>query len=240
MSYNKYIFLICSFFLFQTCEEEEYITFSEVNITTKNNSLVDINIPKASGNSAKSEEINNELSHIIAKELQIGDSDNATSNSIEESINSFNKEYHSFITDFPESNQIWEAQIDGDVIFQSEEIITISLTSYINTGGAHGILTITITNFDALTGKRIPNTDLTNNPERFKNIAKTFFDNTIKDKSTLFKPENFSLPANIGYTQDGILFIYNTYEIAPYSSGLIEFTVPFKDIDSYLVFNSSI
>lgn len=240
MSYNKYIFLICSFFLFQTCEEEEYITFSEVNITTKNNSLVDINIPKASGNSTKAEEINTEISNIIAKELRLGDSNIVTSKSIEESIDSFNKEYQSFMSDFPESNQIWEVQIDGDVIFQSEEIITISLTSYINTGGAHGVLTITLTNFDALTGKRIPNTDLTNNADLFKSIAKRFFDNSIEDKSSLFEPDNFSLPANIGYTEDGILFIYNTYEIAPYSSGLIEFTVPFKDINNYLVFNSSI
>ncbi len=40
-------------------------------------------------------------------------------------------------------------------MYQSSEVISVALTSYINTGGAHGVLTITFLNFDAETGFQI-------------------------------------------------------------------------------------
>ena len=142
--------------------------------------------------------------------------------------------------DFPDSAQIWEAQIDGEVIYQSEEIISISITSYINTGGAHGNLHITFLNFDALNGKRIPNGNLFHNIDAFKDIAKRYFYETLEDKSVLFEPDNFTLPVNFGYSLDGLVLLYNVYEIAPYSTGVIDFTIPFDELTDLLVFNGSI
>ncbi|NCO62784.1 MAG: DUF3298 and DUF4163 domain-containing protein [Flavobacteriales bacterium] len=239
MNNHKFLIIITCFLLFQTCKEESLMSFSEINITTENNTLVDINIPKASGNESIANAINSEISNIIIQELNIGDTNDSTSLTIEESINSFNREYLAFIDEFPESNQAWEALIDGDVIFQSENIITISLTSYINTGGAHGILQISLLNFDAVSGHRIPNQNLFNNQEAFTNLAKTFFDNTVEDKTLLFDPDNFKLPANMGYSDDGLLLLYNVYEIAPYVTGIIDFTIPYEKIEAYLVFDSS-
>ena len=239
MHYNKYFFLACCFFLFQTCVEEKSVTFSETNITTKNNSLVEVNIPKALGDKTITDRINSEIAFVIMSALHIGDPDHVTSKSIEESIDSFNNEYNAFISDFPETQQVWEAQIDGEVIFQSADIITVSLTSYVNTGGAHGILQITLLNFDAQSGKRLSNTDLVNDMEGFKTAIKPYFDNAIEDKNTLFEPDNFTLPANMGYSEEGLLMLYNVYEIAPYSSGIIDFTVPFENVDGFLVFDSS-
>ncbi len=236
---NKYFFLICSFVLFFSCKEDSILTFSEVNITTDNNTLVEVNIPKAFGDSTISNNINSQISKVIISRLNIGDSETSSSKSIEESITTFNNEYMSFVSDFPESAQPWEAQIDGEVMFQSEKIISISLTFYINTGGAHGTLQISFLNFNALTGKPIENKDLFNNLEAFKSIAKTHFENAVEDKNTLFEPDNFILPANIGYTEGGIILLYNVYEIAPYSTGTIEFTIPYEEVDSVLVLDSS-
>jgi len=236
---KKYSILLCSFVLFFGCKEDLSLYFSEVNITTDNNTLVEINIPKAFGDSTISNNINSEISKLIISQLNIGDSETSTSKTIEESVTAFNNEYRAFVSDFPESTQPWEAQIDGEVMFQSEKVISISLTFYINTGGAHGNLHISLLNFNALTGKSIDNNDLFNNSEAFKNIAKIHFDNTIKDKNTLFEPDNFILPENIGYTEEGLMLLYNVYEIAPYSTGTIEFTIPYNEVDSVLVLDSS-
>jgi hypothetical protein len=236
---NKYSFFLCSLLFLFTCKEDSELSFSEINITTDNNTLVEINIPKAIGDSTISKNINSEISKLLIKQLNIGDSDSNTSKSIEESITIFNNEYRSFISDFPESSLPWEAQIDGEVMFQSEQVISISITSYLNTGGAHGILQISFLNFNALTGKPIKNKDLFNNLETFKSIAKTFFDNTIEDKNTLFEPDNFVLPANIGYSENGLILLYNPYEIAPYSVGTIDFTIPYEKVDAVLVLDSS-
>jgi hypothetical protein len=208
-------------------------------MTTPNNKLVEVNIPKASGNSVVAKQINDEINKTAVAALQIGEQNAITSKTIEESIMLFNKEYHAFNADFPDVSQPWEAQIDGEVMFQSPEVISISVTSYVNTGGAHGNTNITFLNFDASTGKRLQNSDLIKNKEAFKTIAKSYFKEAVTEDDVLFDPDNFQLPANVGFTEEGIILLYNTYEIAPYSTGIIDFTIPFEKVNDFLAFNGS-
>ncbi|WP_027138223.1 DUF3298 and DUF4163 domain-containing protein [Gaetbulibacter saemankumensis] len=217
-----------------SCEEDIKIVFNEVNYTTSDNDIVNINIPFASGNQLISDYINSEIKNHIINTLKVGDSqpENLT---IEASITAFNKEFKTFKSDFNDSTQIWEAQIDGEVIYQSSEIITLSISSYINTGGAHGNFHISILNFNANTGKKINNKDLFTNYDAFKNLSRLHFNKTIKKDITLFDPNTFILPKNIGYSETGIILLYNTYEIAPYSEGIIEFTIPYSEVNALLV-----
>ena len=175
--------------------------------------------------------------HVIG-ELLIGEPESSTSKSIEESISKFNKEYNSFIKEFPESAQQWEAQIDGEIMLQTPDILSISFSSYMNTGGAHGNLNITFLNFDSLTGNHINNDALFNNIECVKAVAEQYCKVEIEEKESLFDADSFSLPANIGYSEEGVILLYNTYEIAPYSTGFIEFSIPFNEVNDFLVFNS--
>ncbi len=237
---NKNIYIIfCCFFFFFNCKEDIKTTFSEITISTDNNDIVSINIPEAHGNETIINKLNSEINKAVVTALNIEDSNSIPSISIEESIMSFNKEYQLFKTDFPESSQTWEAQIDGEVIYQSPKITSIVITSYINTGGAHGNLNITFLNFNSETGSVIPNKKLFKDINTLKEIAKTYLDKTIENKELIIDSESFELPANIAYNEEGIVFLYNTYEIAPYSSGIIEFTIPFEKINDNLVFNSS-
>lgn len=236
MLYKKLLLLICfSSFIF-SCNEELKTTFSNTNITTPNNKLVEVNIPKAIGNDLVIAEINSELSKTVIATLQIGDPDTITSKSIEESIASFNIEYNKFNKDFPDVSQPWEAQIDGEVMFQSAEVISIAITSYTNTGGAHGNTNISFLNFEATTGKRIQNNDLITNKDAFKTVAKSYFKNAITEDDVIFKPDTFQLPTNIGFNEEGVILLYNTYEIAPYSTGIIDFTIPIEKVSDYLAF----
>lgn len=236
---KNFLFAFCCLLFLLNCKEAIKTTFSDVTISTKNNDIVAINIPQAYGNETIITNINSEINKAVATALHIGEADSIPSISTEESIISFNKEYQSFKTNFPESTQIWEAQIDGEILHQSPEIICIAITTYINTGGAHGNLNISFLNFNSETGHLIPNENLFKNMDTFKKIAKTYFNETIKDNDYLFDSESFELPQNIAYNEDGLVLLYNTYEIAPYASGIIEFTIPFENVSDFLVFNSS-
>lgn len=233
------LFVFCCLFFLFNCKEDLKTTFSDITISIKNNDIVDVNIPKANGNETIINHINSKINKTVVAALQIGEPDSIPSISIEESIMSFNKEYQSFKINFSESTQIWEAQIDGELLYQSPEIICIAITSYVNTGGAHGKLNISFLNFNSVTGNQIPNKNLFKNINAFKQIAKTFLDEAVKDKDQLFDSESFQLPENITYNEEGVVLLYNTYEIAPYSSGIIEFTIPFEKVSDFLVFNSS-
>ena len=100
-------------------------------------------------------------------------------------------------------------------------------------------MNISFLNFDGITGKQITNSNLFTDIDAFTEIAQTYFNEAIKETDILFESDKFELPANIAYTEDGLVLLYNTSEIAPYSTGIIEFAIPFKDIDSYLAFNSA-
>ncbi|MFV0565036.1 MAG: DUF3298 and DUF4163 domain-containing protein [Flavobacteriaceae bacterium] len=229
--------MVFLFFMVFSCKKEvNKIVFATTNITTPDNTIVEINIPKALGDSKISETINIEILKTVKLALTENMLEARQPETVAESIIAFNREYTDFMTDFPDSAQIWEAQIDGEIMLQTPEVISLSVTSYINTGGAHGSLYITLLNFDALTGKSIPNTTLFNNVEAFKTVARTHFNEAVKDDTMLFEPLNFELPQNIGYNEDGLVLLYNTYEIAPYASGIIEFKIPYDEISGLLTF----
>ncbi|MEN3323938.1 DUF3298 and DUF4163 domain-containing protein [Mariniflexile soesokkakense] len=239
MHYRKTLLTICLACFIFSCNEDLKTTFSDTKITTLNNKLVEVNIPKAIGNNLVANQINAEISKLIMTVLQIGEQDSIASKTVEESISLFNDEYNAFNIDFPNVLHTWEAQIDGEVMSQSPEIISIAITSYVNTGGAHGNTNISFLNFDAGTGKRIQNSDLIKNKDAFRTIAESYFKDAIKEDDVLFEPDTFQLPANIGFNEEGVILLYNTYEIAPYSTGIIDFTIPIEKVSDYLAFNGS-
>lgn len=228
-------YLLCLLFIVLSCQEEAAITFSEETFTTSQNKIVEINIPIAEGRDAVKNNINKSIEEVISASLRLDQELETKNKSISESIDMFNSEYASFKSEFPDSAIEWEAQIDGEIMYQTDAVISVAITSYLNTGGAHGSLVITFLNFDALTGQSLENEQLFNDFNAFKTLAKDYFNDHIADKKELyFEPDNFILPANIGFNDSGIILLYNSYEVAPYSTGLTEFTIPFDAIMPYL------
>lgn len=237
MRYKFIIYTLIISLFSQTCKEEKALEFKEINITTNSNKIVEINIPEALGDVEISNVINNTINKVIIASLNPREEPNLSTVTVSKSIDFFNKEYIDFKKDFPESAMEWDAQIDGEIMYQSDEIVSIALTSYMNTGGAHGSLVITFLNFDVYTGKQLKNEDLFEDYLSFKEIAKDYFNEEIADKKDLyFEPDNFKLPENIGFNDEGVILLYNTYEIAPYSSGITEINIPWNDLDTTLNF----
>ncbi|WJJ97210.1 PdaC/SigV domain-containing protein [Algibacter luteus] len=238
MNHSKITVLIWCFLILFSCKEEQKITFTDVNISSENNSIVVVNIPEAIGNSTIADRINSEIEQTIISELHIGNRDDITSKTIKESILNFNNEYQSFVKNFPESESIWEAQIDGEVMYQSSEVISIALTTFINTGGATGILNITFLNFESESGKRLENNQLINNLKAFKTLAVPYFNDAIADQDVPLDAIQFKLPANIGYSEDGLVLLYNIQDLSPYLNDILEFAIPFEVVQDILVYNS--
>jgi len=232
---HSLLIFICVIVL--SCKEDKQITFTETNITTENNSIVEINVPKAKGSETLANNINSEIENTIKDLIQFSEL-SAEALSVEEAINNFNKEFEGFKTDFPDLQISWEAQIDGEVVYQSEEIISLAITSYIFTGGAHGMSNVSFLNFNAENGQVLSNEQLINDVDGFKQLAQSYFNQTIVEKEhSIFDTDEFVLPYNMAYTEDGLVLLYNTYEIAPYSTGIIEFKIPFEEAAPFLVFN---
>ena len=90
-----------------SCKDDIDTTFEDINITTEENTIVEVNIPKALGNTSISNAINSAINKEVIADLHIGEPESIRTTTIKESITTFNKEFDNFQTDFPETTQVW-------------------------------------------------------------------------------------------------------------------------------------
>lgn len=224
-----------------SCKDEAILNFSETTYLEEHETLVEINIPKAEGNTTAAKNINNTLTKFACDALHI-DSAKEKQESLEQSITAFNTAYKEFndllISDFPNDFPKWEALIDGELTFKNENIVSIAMNSSINTGAASSPLILRFFNFNQKTGAVLNTEDLVNNLVEFKILVKKYFDKEIE--TTVNNPEdfnygdNFKLPETIGLSDEGIIIFYANSNLGHSLNDVIEFTIPYEVADDYL------
>lgn len=136
------------------------------------------------------------------------------------------------------------------MLTQTKQYVTYYYETYQYGGGAHGYLTQVGFTFRKSDGRQIPLLKNTNSPKLAKiikeGVRRHFSERPDKPLSDdellefLFTEEksalnHLPLPGNPPYLSDtGMVFLYTQYEIAPYSSGIIKFEIPFKDIKPFM------
>ncbi|HOJ09140.1 MAG TPA: DUF3298 and DUF4163 domain-containing protein [Clostridiales bacterium] len=117
---------------------------------------------------------------------------------------------------------------------KSRNLLSISVIYYQDTGGAHGIYDMVAYNFDIRNGSLLELDDLFENKDGYKDIINEEIRRQICENKG--KIEYFSGDSGFKsisshqpfYINDGKLVIYfSLYEIAPYSSGIPGFEIPF-------------
>ena len=105
-------------------------------------------------------------------------------------------------------------------------------------GGAHSNSFTMLRNFNPYTGDSL-GLEMIFDPESMLELTKLgemHFRKTQKMKNEIsyeeagywFKDNQFYLTANFAFTEEGLLFYYNEYEIAPYSMGAQYFVIPYS------------
>lgn len=165
-----------------------------------------------------------------------------TATNIETAITAFGEGYREVIRAFPDEMAGWEAQIEGMIQYESASLLTLSLDGYIFTGGAHGLSSRRLLNFDKAGAAEIDPETLFADIQGFRELAEAAFraqydipeDAPVNSTGFMFEENVFSLPENIGFTPEGILLYYNPYEVASYADGPLEVVVPFETATPYL------
>lgn len=121
--------------------------------------------------------------------------------------------------------------IDEDSVgYIDDNILEIDTFSYQYTGGAHGNRIKSMQLYDIKSGDKIPSKiedvfDINDdNRDEFLALLGSSLEN---EKDKLFE-ESLPLsvmPNSFFLSQNGIIFVWNTYEIAPYAAGSIEITI---------------
>lgn len=103
-------------------------------------------------------------------------------------------------------------------------------------GGANFMIDNVYLNFNSNTGELIPNKSLVKDSVKVKTLISKYLKENylpVDGYSCFFSDfdvDSPQLPEMIGLDSTGYVFIYNVYEIAPRSTGVIKFNVPFSGL----------
>lgn len=129
----------------------------------------------------------------------------------------------------------WEDCTYGTVDGIHDNILSYTVTKYAYTGGAHGMTAVSAMNFDMKTGTLITE----------KDFFKEGYESALASRLSAHLPEALESPSdtamlfntdigpngNFRITDQGVTYIYNQYEIAPYAWGIIKVTVPWEELE---------
>ena len=142
----------------------------------------------------------------------------------------------------PNNSMGWTLNRSVDMLHMNN-VITYSVTEISALGGAHPNTTVTIVNRDAETGLLLEMDDFLLDDAReklmqkvetaFRNANNLSPDASLTEAGFWFE-EGFKLPENYGLVDDGVLFYYNTYEVAPYAMGKTDFVIPYYELESII------
>ncbi len=244
--------LLMVFLLISACEDEKKTTelplrFEKQTIEKKvgencdtaeyDCTVISLEVLRAKGPERVTENINRVLQeHVISI---ISSEENSRIKDLEELASTFISEYRKAAEEFSQEPP-WEAYVNESIYKRDEVLISIGITTEIFSGGAHGYKSLHFLNFDPETGKTLTWKDIFTPDfkkyveEKFRKEQEIPADANINSTGFWFENETFHLPANIGFTDEHVILIYNSYEIAPYATGDFYLEIPLQEVQSFL------
>ncbi|ARS35415.1 DUF3298 and DUF4163 domain-containing protein [Pontibacter actiniarum] len=135
----------------------------------------------------------------------------------------------------------WTLNVAVNPIYQSDRFVTLRQEYSSYTGGAHGNSYFSLQTFDRQ-GNRVHLTEMVTDTTQLLQLAERevrrkydFPEGQSLTEAGLFvEDEKLPLPQEAGLTDKGLLLLYNSYEIGPYSMGMTEVTLPYAQIGNLL------
>lgn len=179
----------------------------------------------------------------IEKEILINEGDETSkAKNIDELIDILIEEYRNLLKEFPDYDLPWETSYTLNVLYNKNGILSLDMYSYAFRGGAHGSESSRILNYNLLNGNRLNLDSVLIINENLLKICESYFkkskgipQNSSYENTLYFIDDNkFFLPDNFTISDTKIKFIYNPYEIAPFSEGIIDFEVDLQAIKPFI------
>ncbi len=202
--------------------------------------VFEVSIPVFFGiDSVASQKINRN----IELAFSMGDPD-AMDKSLQQIADEFVRNYDDFTDEMNEFTQGWYYEGTSNVNVLNDTLISLALEESYYTGGAHGSGGKYFLNFDPRTGEMYQLDDFfmegyelalnTAGEKVFRKERELAETDDLQENYFEFPDNKFRLNDNFGFSNKGITFYFNSYEIAPYAAGPTEIFIPFSEISSWL------
>lgn len=167
-----------------------------------------------------------------------------SSTSIEEAATAFIKNFDDFQKEDVHSPFPWYTNTEVYVPVNTPRYLGLEVRTDNYTGGAHGSHGILFTNYDLQENREIKLDEVivAGKMDTLTQLAETIFLENEKQargedtpiSSFFFEDDQFILNDNFLLKKDSILFLYNIYEIKPYSDGITKLAIPYTQINDLL------
>lgn len=184
--------------------------------------------------------INDSIFHHVRYSLSVfATSEEDVFKDLESIADHFIRDYEAFAEEQNEEYRVgWFVEMKGEVLYQSEKVISVSLTNFSYTGGAHPNTYHTLLNFDLQHKRTLQLDDLITDQEGFKQLVESYFrkyhqlkSSTDLNEAGFFWDQSFFLPANFAFKKEGLYLYYNNYEAAAYAVGATELLIPWEKLE---------
>ncbi len=245
---KKLPFLLLTFVLLLACEEAPTLSsdlhnFNASDLPICNNAecpKITLDYPVYTGEGTIYEQLNKDIETYLIACLHLGE-ELPTAKSLEEVATEFVQANNDLKTDFDMALN-YEATATVQEAYRNENLLTLEKRGYLFTGGAHGYGSVFFSHFDLKTGEELKTSDLFDDLKGFTATAEKVFrkvqglseEGSINANGFWFEDDRFYLPDSIGLTEEGIVLIYNQYDIASYADGPIEVTLTWDEVHPYL------
>ena len=156
----------------------------------------------------------------------------------------FADEYRLLQARAPDYNLPWFVTRKASLVTATPSVVSFECDNESFTGGAHPNTIFTYLNFDPASGDRLPLTDLLK-PEaeaqltqiaekHFREMKKLAPGADLNASGYQFPDDRFVLAKNFYPSSAGLVFYYNSYEIAPYVMGPTVLTLPYAGIKTLI------
>jgi hypothetical protein len=217
-------------------------TFTDPDTTLKGSLRVFFEYPGIT--KAYSQQVKDSISKYICNTFMENYRADKNVKSLDEMTDSLIKDFKSFQNQFPDSPQSWEIEGTTSVIYNSHSIVSLQTDYYSYLGGAHPNELVLYANFNSEDGRRINLSDLFKKETQnkliyaaekiFRKIKKLKPEDNLQADGFWFKDNMFMLNENFGIKNDGLVFYFNSYEIAPYAMGPTEIIIPYYEIKTLI------
>ena len=154
--------------------------------------------------------------------------------------NDFVRDYRQMRADVPEYGLGWTYHARAQVLVASDSLISLQVDVESFTGGAHGSYTTNFVNIDPKSGtpflldaflKPGYQEVLNQLGERDFRLQREIEEAaSLEDAGFHFPSNQFQLNENYGFRKEGIVFFFNSYEIAAYAEGPTEILIPYEEL----------
>lgn len=179
--------------------------------------------------------ISNCIGNKFANEKSV---ESAVKTAIKENIANYKNEVCGSESEKDIKSEVWmnhSFECENEILYNAHGFISYACATYSYTGGVHGLVTTSYYVYDFYDNEEITLSNIFNE-ESLPAIL-----TLIKEKLSQWEYADgidmgsVSVTENFYINDEGICWIYNPYEIAPYALGAIEVKLPFSEIKNYII-----